>query len=991
MSSKYYTYFSSPFFEQSLNTIKTLNDNGDYLGNIISPGEGNLFGPDGLTINPANQNLYVGTVIGSNVLSYKALTGEFVNEFVSSNNLINAFNGSPIGIAPDTPLRSTPLPEGTLKLKDTYGQLGSITGITFGPNGNLYVSNFESLVGIASSSSGQPIIHFDVQDSILEYDGVTGELVRSIPLPIDNGSTAPVPEGIVNFDSGLPTLPSIRDWLSKGNIPNASLPLILTFGPDGNLYIPAGVHNTVYRYNPNTGDLTSFIKAPFPEVESEGLNGPAGLVFFEDSWYITSLFNNQVLRYDADGNFSDVFVNFNTSGLQDIMSGPTAIRVTPDGESFILTGFNSTSTIEINSKTGELTKVLTGPGGNPTFGYLRNSGLLIATPEEIGGTIVSVDIKDEPSVVSSRSSFPITVEFSEDVANFEIDDIIVENGTTDNLTAIDGNTYTANIIPDGNGNITIDIPSGVVSSNTGNTNIAVAEKTSVIVNTNSLYVSNVNNTGGVGSVVYITFDDNGNIASASPNFEVGVYYSSILEYDAITGDFLGEFVPQGSANRDGIYFSSGITFRDNILYANDQGFQVNSSVTNPEDTLYGRILKFDATTGQYLGEFISGMDLTANGLNFPEDLLFGTDGDLYISGLGGGGVQKFDGTTGAYEETIVSTNPFTGTDLIAAGLNFGPDGNLYISSVLNDNSILRYNLDSKTVEQFVPSEIAPQIPSGSTFTPDGSLFLDATFVSLDGSPVGVFQYNGETGADEGFFVDPSNNGGMQSASRMRFDKLGNLYISDFNGSQIMKFDSAGNPVNGGVFVASDVGGLYNPGGLAFAPASDKRFDILSAQMYRFRNTSYETGSYLFVGKEERDNILANPEYNQIFVLESESPAFEVSFEPADDLLPFYRLQSLERSGQYLFVGQGEYDQIFAENSDQRDKWVGEGLDREGNDQPDFYTYGAGADQGSSFNRFRNNQNGTYLFAGVGESENIVNDPSLSNIFDLEGVAFESIF
>ena len=118
----------------------------------------------------------------------------------------------------------------------------------------------------------------------------------------------------------------------------------------------------------------------------------------------------------------------------------------------------------------------------------------------------------------------------------------------------------------------------------------------ILSNDMSLFVSNVNNTGGTGPVVNINLDDDGNIESVSPNFEPGVYYSSILEYDAETGDFIKAFVPQGSSTEDGIFLSSGITFKDNVLYANDQGFQVDTNVTDPADSLYGRILKYDATS-----------------------------------------------------------------------------------------------------------------------------------------------------------------------------------------------------------------------------------------------------------------------------------------------------------------------------------------------------------------------------------------------------------
>lgn len=159
-------------------------------------------------------------------------------------------------------------------------------------------------------------------------------------------------------------------------------------------------------------------------------------------------------------------------------------------------------------------------------------------------------------------------------------------------------------------------------------------------------------------------------------------------------------------------------------------------------------------------------------------------------------------------------------------------------------------------------------------------------------------------------------------------------------------------------------------------------------LYRFRNTTLDTGTYLFVGEAERDNIINNPEFNETFELEGN--AFQASIVEEDDLLPFYRLNSLDVEGTYLFVGEREYDAIFDEDSEQRERWIPEGLDAAGDDIPDFYLYGAGAGEGIEFNRFRNNNNGTYLFAGPSETADINNDPNLSATFTNEGVAFESL-
>ena len=107
-------------------------------------------------------------------------------------------------------------------------------------------------------------------------------------------------------------------------------------------------------------------------------------------------------------------------------------------------------------------------------------------------------------------------------------------------------------------------------------------------------------------------------------------------------------------------------------------------------------------------------------------------------------------------------------------------------------------------------------------------------------------------------------------------------------------------------------------------------------------------------------------------------------------MPFYRLRSINVEGSYLFVSTDEYNDIFDIESDQRDNWVREGTDESGEDIPEFYLYGAGAGEGTEFNRFRNNSNGTYLFAGPEETAAIESDPNLSSAFTNEGVAFESL-
>lgn len=299
------------------------------------------------------------------------------------------------------------------------------------------------------------------------------------------------------------------------------------------------------------------------------------------------------------------------------------------------------------------------------------------------------------------------------------------------------------------------------------------------------------------------------------NFTVG--NSSILRYDDKTGEFIDVFVPKGV-----IGLSSGIAFKDGYLYAADQA---NNS-----------ILKFDGRTGNLVKTLLQ---FDTGGPHRPEDIVFGPDGDLYISGLAGGGVQRYDFGTGLL--SVVAQTNSKGENLLAAGLSFGSDGNLYISSVLNDNSILRYNPITGIQDTFIPSTIAQPVPSGTVFSPDGQSIYNGTFI---GAPT-IKQYDAVTGALIGDFVTASDNGGLQTSSRLRFGADGNLYVSDFLGSSIRRYNGKTGALIDS-FVPSGSGGLKNPGGFVFAERVPEPYSLLGI---------LAIGVYLGTRKRQQNNKL----------------------------------------------------------------------------------------------------------------------------------------
>ncbi|HCC07468.1 MAG TPA: hypothetical protein DEP72_04850, partial [Clostridiales bacterium] len=95
---------------------------------------------------------------------------------------------------------------------------------------------------------------------------------------------------------------------------------------------------------------------------------------------------------------------------------------------------------------------------------IQRAGLILA---------ITANVVDD---ITNTSSITYTFEFSENVTGFEINDIIVTNGTAGTFTAVDGNTYTLIVTNTGITSQTVSVAAGVcVSQADGNPNIAATK------------------------------------------------------------------------------------------------------------------------------------------------------------------------------------------------------------------------------------------------------------------------------------------------------------------------------------------------------------------------------------------------------------------------------------------------------------------------------------------------------------------------------------
>jgi streptogramin lyase len=286
------------------------------------------------------QQLFVASGGTKDVKQYNGTTGAFTKNFVTagSGGLVET---SGITFGPDGNLYVTDDVTGTVKRYNgtTGAYIGDFgSGLTtpgqliFGPDGNLYVSS---------------------RDSIARFNGTTGASLGAI-----TGGGLSICEGVAFAPDGdllaaSVSAPGVGPGTIKEYNPTTGAylgdfvpqnsggllnPLEMKFGKDGNLYVSDAIYSGVKRYNGITG---AFIDN-FVTSGSGGLNAPIGMDFGPDgNLYVYDRGTDSVLRYNgSSGAFIDNFAS--GGGLSTgnfITFGPSsATSSTPEPGAYALFG-----------------------------------------------------------------------------------------------------------------------------------------------------------------------------------------------------------------------------------------------------------------------------------------------------------------------------------------------------------------------------------------------------------------------------------------------------------------------------------------------------------------------------------------------------------------------------------------------------------------------------------------------------------------------------
>jgi glucose/arabinose dehydrogenase len=236
------------------------------------------------------------------------------------------------------------------------------------------------------------------------------------------------------------------------------------------------------------------------------------------------------------------------------------------------------------------------------------------------------------------------------------------------------------------------------------------------------------------------------------------------------------------------------------------------------------------TTIQYFDDFVSAQ-ARLGGARWFAFAPASQGGNLYVASRFTDQVLEYDGKTGAYLGVVIpaGADP-SGTNPLHApwALAFGPDGNLYVAGLLSDN-VLRYNLATGVVDEFIPSSSGVYQPRGMIFDANGDLLISNSDTGTsDTSPLAdeVLRFQGPNGTSPGVplpasgqsgavFV-PSGSGGLSKAKGLAFGPDGNLYVASSATNTVDEYNGT-TGASLGTFISASSGTLDGPNLVAFRP------------------------------------------------------------------------------------------------------------------------------------------------------------------------------
>jgi len=569
-------------------------------------------------------------------------------------------------------------------------------------------------------------------------------------------------------------------------------PRYTIFGPDGHLYVVSRLTDDVQRFDGTTGEFLGVFADNAP---TSWADDPRGIVFGPDGHLYVAGHDDRVMRFDGQtGAYIDDFVAVGAGGLEraeGVTFGPDGHLYVADRDAHKVFRFHGTTGAYIDdfipAGSGGLslaTAVVFGPDGNLYVGDADHDQILRYN----GTTGEFLDVFVPPS--ANGLFLPQAIVFGPD------GDLYVSSTNSHTVQRYDTETgafieTVASLSANG-----FALPNGLAF--------------------------------GVDGMLYVSSASAPTVGTENPILRYGSKSLAVLEVTLSSPTGVPVTVSYGTASGTAVAgsdfaatsgtvtFAPGQTSRtilvqtlDDTFYEGNETFTVNLSnsvggvivdgqgiATIQENDPAPQVSISDATATEVAVTFLDTMVAPGSGgLWAPRGIDYGPDGNLYINSdynpsnpSQTAGVNRYDAVTGQLIDRFATLPASIG----AKDVEFGPDGNLYVPTQ-QTHSVYRFNGSTgELIDVFVPAGSGGLHTARSlVFGPDGNgdNYPDA-YVTSAGSD-SVLRYDGQTGAFLDAFV-PSGSGGLNDPTALVFGPDGDLYVASgahsdfFNG--ILRFD-----------------------------------------------------------------------------------------------------------------------------------------------------------------------------------------------------------
>jgi sugar lactone lactonase YvrE len=284
-------------------------------------------------------------------------------------------------------LLTSPILASAQEVSTLVSSINASGGISFGPDGNIYVADFGILLSnpngttvykvtpqgavstFATGFTGASGNDFDASGDLIQANIAAGRIDRISPSGVrttiaNTGLQGPVGVAVASngdifvANCGGDSISRISNGVVSDFVIGSGLscPNGLTFDPEGNLYTVNFNDGRIYKIDPQ-GQIALLATTPGSTFRPSGGNGH--IVYGNGRMYLTSNANSQIFEMTLDGQLS-VLAGSGTLGNQDgsaeqaTFSLPNGIAISPDGRYLYVNSAQYTAPGALNGTTFQL-------------------------------------------------------------------------------------------------------------------------------------------------------------------------------------------------------------------------------------------------------------------------------------------------------------------------------------------------------------------------------------------------------------------------------------------------------------------------------------------------------------------------------------------------------------------------------------------------------------------------------------------------------------